>query len=91
VERFNQTLCEKLAKLSEEMDQWDQFVDPVLMAYQTIKHSATGVILFLLIYGREAVLLIDETKSLTIHEYMMSIVKKIFHIREEARIMIQKA
>ncbi len=23
VERFNQTLCEKLAKLSEETDQWD--------------------------------------------------------------------
>src|SRR6266542_6575085 len=91
VKRFNQTLCEKLAKLSEETDQWDQFVNLVLMAYQTTKHSATGVILFLLIYGREAVLLIDETKSLTIHEYMMSIVKKIFHIREEARIMIQKA
>ena len=33
VERFNQTLCEKLAKLSEETDQWDEFVDPVLMAY----------------------------------------------------------
>src|SRR6266498_5884711 len=47
MERFNQTLCEKLAKLSEETDQWDEFVDPVLMAYRKTKHSATGVTPFL--------------------------------------------
>ncbi len=91
MERFNQTLCEKLAKLSEETDQWDEFVDPVLMAYRTTKYSITGVIPFLLTYGKEAVLPIDETKPLTIYEYMMSIVKEIPHIREEARLMIQKA
>ncbi len=62
VKKFNQTLCEKLAKLSEETDQWDEFVDPVLMAYHITKHSATGVTPFLLMYGREAVLPIDETK-----------------------------
>jgi len=90
VKRFNQTLCEKLAKLSEETDQWDQFVDPILMAYHMTKHSATGVIPFLLTYGREAVLPIDEIKLLTIYERMMSIVKEIPHIRKEARLMIQK-
>ncbi len=91
MERFNQTLCEKLAKLSEKTGQWDEFVDPVLMAYCTTKHSATGVTLFLLTYGREVVLPIDETKLLTIHERMMSIVEEISHIKEEARLMIQKA
>ncbi len=60
------------------------------MAYRTTKHSTTGVTPFLLTYGREAVLPIDEIKPLTIHEYMMSIMKEIFHIREEARLMIQK-
>src|SRR6266498_6073401 len=60
------------------------------MAYRTTKYSAIGVILFLLTYGREAVLPIDETKPLTIHECMMSIVKEILHIREKARLMIQK-
>src|SRR6266542_2222336 len=60
------------------------------MAYRTTKHSATGVTPFLLTYDREAVLPIDKTKSLTIHERMMSIVKEIPHIREEARLMIQK-
>ncbi len=83
VERFNQMLCEKLAKLSEETDNWDKFVDPVLIAYRMTKHSATGVTPFLLTYGREAVLPIDETKLLTIHERMMSIVEEIPHIREE--------
>ncbi len=60
------------------------------MAYRTTKHSATGVTLFLLTYGREAILLIDKTKPLTIYERMMSIVEEISHIREEARLMIQK-
>jgi len=60
------------------------------MAYRTIKHSATGIIPFLLIYGREAVLPVNKTKPLTIHERMMSIVKEIPYIREEASFMIQK-
>src|SRR6266498_4142198 len=91
VKKFNQTLCEKLAKLSEETDQWDEFVDPILIAYRMTKHSATGITPFLLTYGREAVLPIDETKLLTIHERMMSIVEEIPHIREEVRLIIQKA
>src|SRR6266498_3872833 len=60
------------------------------MAYRTIKHSATGVTSFLLKYDREVVLPIDETKPLTIYERMMSIIEEISHIREEARLMIQK-
>ena len=60
------------------------------MAYRTTKHLTTGVTPFLLTYGKEAVLPIDETKSLTIYKRMMSIVKEIPHIREEARLMIQK-
>ncbi len=61
------------------------------MAYHTIKYSAMGVIPFLLTYGKEAVLPIDETKPLMIYERMMSIVEEILHIRKEARLMIQKA
>jgi len=43
------------------------------------------------VYGREAILLIDETKYLMIYDRMMSIIKEISYIREEARLMIQKA
>ncbi len=62
VKRFNQILCEKLAKLADEMDQQNEFVDFVLMAYYIIKHSVTGIISFLLVYGREVMLPIDEIK-----------------------------
>ncbi len=61
------------------------------MTYCMTKHSATDITPFLLTYGREAVLPIDETKSLTIHKRMMSIIKEISHIKEEVRLMIQKA
>ncbi len=33
VERFNQILCKKLAKMVEEMTMWDEFIDPTLIAY----------------------------------------------------------
>ena len=28
-------LCEGIAKLAEEVDQWDRFIQPVLFAYRT--------------------------------------------------------
>ncbi len=31
VERFNKTFCEGIAKLAEEVDQWDRFIQPVLL------------------------------------------------------------
>ncbi len=34
VERFNKTLCEGIAKLAKEVDQWDKFIQPVLFAYR---------------------------------------------------------
>ncbi len=84
VERFNQTLCEKLAKMAEETIMWDEFIDPALMAYRTTKHAITGVTLFLLVYGREAVLPIDEPYDLRIRDRIMQIVEKVPHIKEEA-------
>ncbi len=61
------------------------------MTYRIIKYSAMGVTPFLLTYGREAILSIDETKPLMIHKRMISIMKEILYIKKEARLMIQKA
>ena len=77
MECFNQTLYEKLAKVADKSDNWDEFIEPTLMAYRITKHSTTGVTLFVLVYGREAVLLIDETSSMMIRDRMLQIVKEV--------------
>ena len=84
MKRFNQTLCEKLAKMAEEMTMWNKFVNPALMVYRTIKHATMGVTPFLLVYGREAMLPIDKPYDLHMRDHMMQIVEEVFHIREEA-------
>src|SRR5256886_14567823 len=56
VERFNRTLCEALAKVSEKENQWDEYLEQVLFAYRTTKHATTKKTPFFMIYGREAIL-----------------------------------
>ena len=60
VERFNRTLCEALAKLTEKEKNWDDHIAPVLFAYRTSQHSTTKVTPFLLTHGREATLPLDD-------------------------------
>ena len=74
--------------MAEETTMWDEFIDPALMTYHTTKHVITGVTPFLLVYGREAVLPIDEPYDLHMRDHMMQIVKEVLHIREKARCMI---
>ena len=60
VERFNRTLKEALAKLTNEHgEEWDKFIVPVLFAYRTTKHSTTKITPFYLVYGREAKFPVD--------------------------------
>ena len=59
------------------------------MAYRMTKHVMIGVTPFLLVYGREVVLPIDEPYDLHMRDCMMQIVKEVSHIREEARCMIR--
>src|SRR6266480_106051 len=62
VERFNRTLCESLAKVSEKENQWDEHIESVLFAYRTIKHNTTKKTPFYMVYGREAILPIEGSK-----------------------------
>ena len=87
VERFNRTLCESLAKLVKQVEQWDQFIQPVLFAYRTSKQSTTKISPFYLTYGREAKLPIDD---LTQNEEQLSdrinkLVNELSHDRESTQ------
>jgi Integrase zinc binding domain/Integrase core domain len=65
VERFNRTLCEALAKTLENEKQWDEYIDPVLFAYRTNKHSTTKQTPFYMMYGREATIPIEEVEVIS--------------------------
>ena len=63
VERFNRTLGEALAKsATENIEEWDQYIAPVLFAYRTSKHATTRMTPFFLVHGREAKLVADSSK-----------------------------
>ena len=59
VERFNRTLCETLAKISEDTTSWDKALAPALFAYRTVNHDITQHEPFYLVYGRMARLPIE--------------------------------
>ena len=63
IERFNRTLCESLAKISEQEEQWDKHIEEALFAYRTSKQKTTGRTPFYLTYGRQSVLPIDELEN----------------------------
>ena len=63
VERFNRTLCESLAKVSRKEDEWDEHIKSVLFAYRITRHNTTKKTPFFMVYGREAILPIEEFKN----------------------------
>src|SRR3954447_13599536 len=62
VERLNRTLCESLAKVSEKENEWDKHIGSVLFAYRTAKHNTTRKTPFFMVYGREAILPIEDVE-----------------------------
>ena len=97
VERFNCTLCESLAKVSEKENQWDEHIEQVLFAYRTTKHTTTKRTPFFMTYGREATLPIDEIEIQENISERESILKRTYDIinlteeREEARNNVRKS
>ena len=58
MEHFNRTLCERLAKVTETINDWDTYIQPVLFSYQMRELRITGQPLFTLVYGKNSVLAI---------------------------------
>src|SRR6266540_202090 len=92
VERFNKTLCEGIAKLAEEVDQWDRFIQPVLFAYRTKELRISKQSPYMLVYGKEPTLVMDYGKhGGSIMERLLEIIEKVPQLREAARRAIQKS
>jgi len=88
VERFNKTLKESLAKLIKEQTEWDLHIAPVLFAYRTAQQSSTKMSPFLLTYGREAKLPLDDhvdQQNKNLIDRIRQIIDKLPEIREKAK------
>ena len=60
VERFNRTLLMMLAMFAgEHMDDWDDLLPPVMMAYRSSVHESTGFSPYRLMFGEECTLPMD--------------------------------
>lgn len=67
VERFNATFIPQIAKLQDrENNNWDEFLAPIVFAYNTGCHSTTEYSPYELLFGREPKLPADQPTSLFI-------------------------
>ena len=90
VERFNATFVPQIAKLQDrENNNWDEFLLPVVFAYNTGTHSTTQYSPFQLLYGREPKLPTDgPISSFTFHkpnDYYEQLKKSMKLIHSHAR------
>src|SRR6266540_3722048 len=86
VERFNKTLCEGIAKLAEEVDQWDKFIQLILFAYRTKELRISKQSPYMLVYERESTLVMDYGKyGSSIMKRLLKITEKILQLKEAAR------
>ncbi len=93
VKRFNKTLCESLAKLNEERENWDEYILSTLFAYRTKINKSTQFTLFHLTYGREAILSFDEDNKteITPEERVEEISTKFTQIKKKALENVEKS
>jgi Integrase core domain len=95
VERFNRTLCESLAKLTKQKEDWDQYITPTLLAYRTAKQLTTKITPFMLTYGREARLSLDTStengkqEEEVMYDRLQTIINYLPTVRETTRQQIQ--
>src|SRR6266498_712370 len=92
IERFNRTLGEALCKLKEVYD-WDKFVKPTLMAYNTNQQNSTKMTPYFLMYGRTARLPLkgEALSRNTLLDRVIMMIHKLSIFRESARIAIKRA
>jgi hypothetical protein len=85
-ERFNSTFVTQIAKLTDrESNNWDEYLSPIIFAYNTGIHSTTNISPFELTFGRQANLPIDQPPTFftfpSPHDYYQQLVRhlKLYH------------
>jgi hypothetical protein len=92
VERFNRTLCEGMAKMSESIRDWDEYIQPILFAYRIKPLRISKQTPYMLVYGREPKLAMDKpSKAETLVERLLEITEKVPQLRGSARKTIKEA
>ncbi|CAF3405307.1 unnamed protein product [Rotaria socialis] len=94
VERFNSTFVNQLAKLTDqEHNNWDEYLYPIVFAYNTGVHSTTNFTPFELTFGRAANLPTDRPTTFTFshpHDYLDQLVRNLKYYRTTVRQNIQQ-
>jgi len=85
-------LGEALSKLEETHD-WDKFVRPTLMSYNTSQHSITRLTLYYLMFRRDPKLPLKEVMPIekSILDRVIKLIHQVPMIRESVKIAIQRA
>ena len=92
IKKFNRILSEALSKL-EEMYDWDKFVKPILIAYNTSQQNSIKMTPYFLMYGRTARLPIEREvlSRNTLLDRVIILIHKLLLFRESVRIAIKRA
>jgi len=94
VERFNRTLCESLAKLSNEDTEWDKLIPSVLFSYRSSKHATTRFTPSFLAYGQELKLPISDSQEVleeNLLTRLYTLTEDLPNRREQAKKNIKKS
>ena len=92
VERFNRTLCEGIAKVAEEITDWDQYIQPVLLAYRIKPLRISKYSPYQVVYGKEPQLAVDKpSKGQSYIERLLDIIERVPQLRNEAKKSIKEA
>ncbi|CAF1529898.1 unnamed protein product [Adineta steineri] len=95
VERFNGTFVIQLAKLTDnETNNWDEYLYPIVFAYNTGVHSTTNISPYALTFGRQANLPTDPpVTTLTLpdpHDYFRQLVLNLKYYHQTVKEIILK-
>ena len=101
VERFNKTLINMLSMYCQkEQNQWDVYLQQVMMAYRASVNSSTGKTPNMMTFGREVVLPLqavmgkpvsEENKSFEVEDYVSKLQTSMIKIHDVARTNLRKA